>query len=74
MGAVITGRKAGAATSLPVGWPSGGRLWPPTPGIKRLQDACYTQLQRAMLGQIGSDAALAEAELQWNRYADARWP
>jgi putative chitobiose transport system substrate-binding protein len=49
-------------------------LVPATPGIKRLQAILYTQLQRAMLGQIGSDAALAEAELQWNRYADARWP
>jgi putative chitobiose transport system substrate-binding protein len=27
-----------------------------------------------MLGQISSDAALSEAELQWNRYAEARWP
>jgi putative chitobiose transport system substrate-binding protein len=49
-------------------------LVPATPGIKRLQAILYTQLQRAMLGQIGSDAALAEAERQWNRYADARWP
>ena len=49
-------------------------LVPATPGIKRLQAILYTQLQRAMLGQIGSDAALSEAELQWNRYAEARWP
>ena len=49
-------------------------LVPATPGIKRLQAILYTQLQRAMLGQIGSDAALAEAERQWNRYAEARWP
>jgi putative chitobiose transport system substrate-binding protein len=49
-------------------------LVPATPGVKRLQAILYTQLQRAMLGQIGSDAALAEAERQWNRYAEARWP
>jgi putative chitobiose transport system substrate-binding protein len=49
-------------------------LVPATPGIKRLQAILYTQLQRAMLGQIGSDAALVEAERQWNRYAEARWP
>jgi putative chitobiose transport system substrate-binding protein len=49
-------------------------LVPATPGIKRLQAILYTQLQRAMLGQISSDAALAEAERQWNRYAEARWP
>ena len=49
-------------------------LVPATPGIKRLQAILYTQLQRAMLGQISSDAALTEAERQWNRYAEARWP
>ncbi len=49
-------------------------LVPATPGVKRLQAILYTQLQRAMLGQLGSDAALAEAALQWNRYAEARWP
>jgi len=49
-------------------------LVPATPGVKRLQSILYTQLQRAMLDQIGSDAALAEAERQWNRYAEARWP
>jgi len=49
-------------------------LVPATPGIKRLQAILYTQLQRAMLGQISSDGALSEAELQWNRYAEARWP
>ena len=49
-------------------------LVPATPGVKRLQSILYTQLQRAMLGQISSDAALAEAERQWNRYAEARWP
>ncbi|MEB3334677.1 MAG: extracellular solute-binding protein [Cyanobacteriota bacterium] len=49
-------------------------LVPPTPGLKRLQAILYTQLQRAMLGQISSDLALEEAARQWNRYAAARWP
>ncbi|WP_216901772.1 sugar ABC transporter substrate-binding protein [Synechococcus sp. CCY 9618] len=49
-------------------------LVPASPGVKRLQSILYTQLQRAMLGQLESDAALAEAERQWNRYAEARWP
>jgi putative chitobiose transport system substrate-binding protein len=49
-------------------------LVPASPGVKRLQAILYTQLQRAMLGQISSDAALAEAERQWNAYAAARWP
>jgi putative chitobiose transport system substrate-binding protein len=49
-------------------------LVPATPGVKRLQAIIYTQLQRAMLGQIDSEAALSEAERQWNRYAEARWP
>jgi putative chitobiose transport system substrate-binding protein len=49
-------------------------LVPSTPGIKRLQSIIYTQLQRAMLGQISSDQAVDEAELQWNRYAEGRWP
>ena len=49
-------------------------LVPATPGVKRLQAILYTQLQRAMLGQIGSDEALAAAEREWNRYAEARWP
>ena len=49
-------------------------LVPPTPGVKRLQSILYTQLQRAMLGEISSDAALAEARRQWDRYAEARWP
>ncbi len=49
-------------------------LVPASPGIKRLQAIVYTQLQRAMLGQLSSDAALAEAERQWNAYATARWP
>lgn len=49
-------------------------LVPATPGVKRLQAILYTQLQRAMLGQLSSDRALAEAEQQWNRYAQARWP
>jgi putative chitobiose transport system substrate-binding protein len=49
-------------------------LVPPSPGVKRLQTVIYTQLQRAMLGQISSDGALAEAERQWNGYATARWP
>ena len=49
-------------------------LVPATPGIKRLQAIVYTQLPRAMLGQVASDVALAEAERQWNAYAAARWP
>ncbi len=49
-------------------------LVPSTPGIKRLQRIIYTQLQRAMLGQISSDQAVTEAALQWNRYAEGRWP
>ena len=49
-------------------------LVPSTPGIKRLQSIIYTQLQRAMLGQISSDQAVNEAALQWNRYAEGRWP
>ncbi|MEN9767702.1 MAG: hypothetical protein RLZZ32_1662, partial [Cyanobacteriota bacterium] len=49
-------------------------LVPASPGVKRLQAILYTQLQRAMLGQISSDAALAEAERQWNAYASGRWP
>jgi putative chitobiose transport system substrate-binding protein len=51
-----------------------GVLVPATPGIKRLQAILYTQLQRAMLGELSSARALAEAEVQWNRYAQARWP
>ena len=49
-------------------------LVPAIPGIKRLQAIVYTQLQRAMLGQLDSDRALEEAEREWNRYAAARWP
>jgi len=49
-------------------------LVPAIPGIKRLQAILYTQLQRSMLGELSSDQALAEAALQWNRYAQARWP
>ena len=49
-------------------------LVPASPGVKRLQAIVYTQLQRAMLGQVSSDAALVEAERQWNAYAAARWP
>ena len=49
-------------------------LVPATPGVKRLQAILYTQLQRAMLGQLSSEQALVEAERQWNRYAEARWP
>ncbi|MFL0781001.1 MAG: ABC transporter substrate-binding protein [Prochlorococcus sp.] len=49
-------------------------LVPASPGIKRLQSIIYTQLQRAMLGQISSDAAVEEAALQWNAYSKARWP
>jgi len=48
-------------------------LVPATPGVKRLQAIVYTQLQRAMLGQVGSDAALAAAADEWNRYSQARW-
>ncbi|MFM7086313.1 MAG: ABC transporter substrate-binding protein [Cyanobium sp.] len=49
-------------------------LVPATPGVKRLQAIVYTQLQRAMLGEISSDAAVGEARRQWDRYAEARWP
>jgi putative chitobiose transport system substrate-binding protein len=42
--------------------------------VKRLQAIVYTQLQRAMLGELDSDAALAAAEREWNSYAAARWP
>ena len=49
-------------------------LVPASPGVKRLQAIVYTQLQRAMLDQVSSDAALAEAERQWNAYAAGRWP
>ena len=48
-------------------------LVPAIPGVKRLQAIVYTQLQRAMLGQVSSERALQEAELEWNRYAAARW-
>ena len=53
---------------------SGRVLVPATPGLKRLQTILYTQLQRAMLGEIASDAALRQAAQEWNRYAAARWP
>ena len=49
-------------------------LVPALPGIKRLQKIVYTQLQRAMLGQIESDAALAMAADEWDRYSRSRWP
>ncbi len=49
-------------------------LVPAIPGVKRLQAIVYTQLQRAMLGQLDSDAALTAAATEWNRYASARWP
>jgi putative chitobiose transport system substrate-binding protein len=49
-------------------------LVPPTPGLKRLQSIVYTQLQRAMLGEVDSDAALRQAAAEWNRYAEGRWP
>ncbi|MEO1003228.1 MAG: sugar ABC transporter substrate-binding protein [Cyanobacteria bacterium J06638_7] len=49
-------------------------LVPAIAGIKRLQAIVYTQLQRAMLGQLDSDQALAEAQREWDRYAQARWP
>lgn len=48
-------------------------LVPASPGVKRLQAIIYTQLQRAMLGQVNSDVALATAADEWNRYARARW-
>ena len=49
-------------------------LVPAMPGVKRLQAILYTHLQRAMLGQLDSDAALTAAATEWNRYASARWP
>ena len=49
-------------------------LVPALPGIKRLQSIIYTQLQRAMLGLLDSDAALREAAREWNRYSQSRWP
>ena len=49
-------------------------LVPALPGIKRLQSIIYTQLQRAMLGLLNSDAALGEAAREWDRYSQARWP
>ena len=49
-------------------------LVPASPGIKRLQSIVYTQLQRAMLGQVDSDQALRQAALEWNRYSESRWP
>ena len=49
-------------------------LVPALPGVKRLQSIIYTQLQRAMLGQLDSDAALQQAARDWNRYAASRWP
>ena len=49
-------------------------LVPASPGVKRLQAILYTQLQRAMLGQVSSEEALAIAASDWNRYAEARWP
>ena len=49
-------------------------LVPALPGIKRLQKILYTQLQRAMLGQLDTAAALAEARLQWDDYSRSRWP
>ena len=49
-------------------------LVPAMPGVKRLQAMIYTQLQRAMLGEMSSKAALAKAEQDWNLYATARWP
>ena len=48
-------------------------LVPAMPGVKRLQAILYTQLQRAMLGQVSSDRALEQAAVEWNRYAAARW-
>lgn len=49
-------------------------LVPASPGIKRLQSIIYTQLQKSMLGEISSDAAVEQAALQWNAYSKARWP
>ena len=49
-------------------------LVPALPGVKRLQSIIYTQLQRAMLGQVDSDRALRQAADNWNRYAASRWP
>ena len=48
-------------------------LVPASPGIKRLQSIIYTQLQRAMLGQLDSDQALQQAAHEWNRYSESRW-
>ncbi|BEV35501.1 extracellular solute-binding protein [Synechococcus sp. M16CYN] len=49
-------------------------LVPALPGIKQLQKILYTQLQRAMLGQIGSDEALKTASDEWDYYAASREP
>ena len=49
-------------------------LVPALPGIKRLQKIIYTQLQRAMLGQVSSDRAIESAATDWNRYSRSRWP
>jgi putative chitobiose transport system substrate-binding protein len=49
-------------------------LVPPDPGVRRLQAIIYGELQRAMLGQVSSEVALAAAEREWNAYASARWP
>ena len=49
-------------------------LVPALPGIKRLQKILYTQLQRAMLGQVDSAEALGAVALEWDRYAASRWP
>ena len=48
-------------------------LVPADQGIKRLQKILYTQLQRAMLGQLSSTEALAEAR-RWDQYSQSRWP
>ena len=48
-------------------------LVPALPGIKRLQKILYTQLQRAMLGQVDSAEALGAAAMEWDRYAASRW-
>ena len=49
-------------------------LVPAWPGIKRLQKILYTQLQRAMLGQVESAEALGAAAMEWDRYSASRWP
>ncbi len=42
-------------------------LVPAMPGIKRLQQVIYENLQAAMLGQKSVDQAISDAEKQWNQ-------